>query len=117
MAENTCTSGLMEFSCGVGGGVVLLAVGRDDADSQMKRTWCRESCQPRLRTRLGPRRLATPMGKRRHKAMKALYLGFRGLFWGTASRLKRRYSYDKGVGSKPQFFLKLNGPVPALLRP
>ena len=32
-------------------------------------------------------------------------------------RLSSRYSYASGGGSKPQFFLKSNEPVPRLLRP
>ncbi len=47
---------------------------------------------PRLRTMCGPSRLATPIGRRFQRAMKARYLGFIGLFCGMLSRLYRRYS-------------------------
>ena len=41
--------------------------------------------QPRFRTIIGPSRLARPIGRRRHSAMKARYFGFIGLFCGIAS--------------------------------
>ena len=40
----------------------------------------------------GPSQLATPMGSLRQALIISWYFGLFGLFWGIASRLKRRYS-------------------------
>src|SRR5690606_34126949 len=75
------------------------------------------SHQPKPLAIAGPSQFATESGSLCHKATCSRYFGLIGLTSRAAAQTAVRMAYDKGSGSKPQFFLKAEAPVPTLERP
>src|SRR4051812_3343456 len=65
----------------------------------------------------GPMRLAIGKGSFFQVLIIKEYFGLSGFLSGNFWPGRKWYSYSSHSGVKPQFFLKENAPVPALLRP
>jgi O-antigen ligase len=76
-----------------------------------------ELLQPSPRISQGPIRFATGRGSFFQVSIMREYLGLSGFLSGMLWPGRKWYSYSSHSGTKPQFFLKENAPVPALLRP